>query len=164
MMGSVKDMFMHDNDIFRLPVFCDMRADRLMKEWLKSMESEAAEEILEKLLTFMRFAFFFNYRNVRRNIDGFHGKYLFRSKDDKITVSAIFDDGKLNVSKNKIDDPDITVTFKNGRTLLNYLFSPKQDILGSILKQEVVPEGNLNYLYKFAYMAKRFQLMATGKA
>ena len=46
---------------------------------------------------------------------------------------------------------------------MNYLLSPKPDILGSVLRQDVMVSGNLNYLYKFAYMAKRLQLMATGK-
>jgi hypothetical protein len=31
-----------------------------------------------------------------------------------------------------------------------------------MLRQDVAVDGNLNYLYKFAFMAKRLQLMATG--
>jgi len=162
-MGSLKDLIMFDNTIFRLPVLCDARAKRLMNQWMASVNDKFAEGFLENLLILMSFAFFFDYRGVKRNIQTFRGKYLFRSRGDRITVSAVFDNGILRVSKNIVRDPDITVTFKDGKTLLNYLLSPKQDILGSILKQDVVPEGNLNYLYKFAYMAKRFQLMATGK-
>ncbi len=169
MMGSFRDMAMYDDKIFKLPVFCDLRAKRLTNQWLRSMESEAAEEILKTLLTLMSFMFLFNVRDFRDNLKGFNGKsfkgkYLFRSSNDKITVSAVFENNRMKVAEKKISDPDITLTFKDGKTLLNYLFSPKQDILGSILKQDVVPEGNFNYLYKFAYMAKRLQLMATGKA
>ena len=61
-----------------------------------------------------------------------------------------------------IPDPDITILFKDGKALMGYLLSPKPDILGSILHQEVSLAGNLNYLYKFAFMSKRLQLMAEG--
>ena len=37
--------------------------------------------------------------------------------------------------------------------------SPRQDILGSMLRHDVGTEGNLNYLYKFGFMAKQLQLM-----
>lgn len=140
------------------------RAERLMKKWLSSMESELAEEFLENLLKLMGLVFLINLKGYRRNIEGFRGKYLFRSRDDKITVSAVFENSRMEVSEKKIDDPDVTISFKNGRALMNYLLSPKPDILGSILRQDVSPEGNFNYLYKFAYMAKRLQLMAAGNA
>jgi len=58
-----------------------------------------------------------------------------------------------------IADPHITITFRDGRTLMKFLLAPKQDILGSMLRHDVVTEGNLNYLYRFGYMAKRLQLM-----
>jgi len=162
-MGSFKDMFMYEDRFIKLPLFSDMRARRHMTQWLNSMESEFAEEFLEQLLKAMSFVIFFNVKDFRKNIADFEGKYLFRSKDDRITVSAVFENGLMKVSEKKISDPHVTLTFKDGKTLLNYLLSPKQDILGSILKQDVVPEGNFNYLYRFAYMAKRLQLMATGK-
>jgi hypothetical protein len=143
-------------------LFRNFRAQRLMNKWLKSMESELAEEFLENLLKLMNIVFLINFKGFRRNIEGFNGKYLFKSRDDEITVSAVFESNKMKVSEKKIDDADVTIDFKNGRALLNYILSPKPDILGSILRQDVSPEGNFNYLYKFAYMAKRLQLMATG--
>ena len=68
----------------------------------------------------------------------------------------------MKVLEKIIDNTNVTVTFKDARALMNYILSPKPDILGAILRQEVVFEGNLNYLYKFAYMSRRLQLMATG--
>ncbi len=68
------------------------------------------------------------------------------------------------MSKKAIDNTNVTVTFRNDKALMNYILSPKPDILGSILRQDVTIDGNFNYLYKFAYMAKRLQLMATGRA
>jgi hypothetical protein len=163
-MGSTIDSSRYEKKFFALPIFCDFRARRHMSKFLSSMESEFAEEFLETLLTAMSFVFLFNIKGFRRNIENFEGKYLFRSRDGHITVSVVFRNGRMEVSEKELSDPHVTLTFKDGRTLLNYLLSPKQDILGSILKQDVVPEGNFNYLYKFAYMAKRLQLMATGHA
>lgn len=77
-------------------------------------------------------------------------------------MAALFADNRLEVRQEEIDNPDITILFKDGKALMGYLLTPKPDILGSMLRQEVSLDGNLNYLYKFAFMAKRLQLMATG--
>ena len=145
-----------------LILFRNFRAKRLMKKWLKSMESEFAEEFLEVLLNLMSLMFLVNLNGFRRNIEGFNGRYLFKSRDNEITISAVFKNNKMKVSERLIDNADITVDFKDGKALLNYILSPKPDILGSILRQDVTFNGNLNYLYKFAYMAKRLQLMTSG--
>ncbi|MEQ8203834.1 MAG: hypothetical protein ABRQ31_08630, partial [Smithellaceae bacterium] len=78
-------------------------------------------------------------------------------------ASASFKSGNMKVYDKIIDKPDVTITFRDDKALMNYLLSPKPDILGSILRQDVTVNGNLNYLYKFAYMAKRLQLLATGQ-
>lgn len=136
---------------------------RPMKRWLKCMESELAEEFLQALLNLMSFAFLINHKKFRSNIKGFNGRYLFRSMDDQITIAAIFKKNKLKVVEKKIDQADIVVTFRNSKVLMNYILSPKVDILGSILRQDVTFNGNLNYIYKFAYLSKRLQLMAMGQ-
>lgn len=140
----------------------DVLIEELLKKWLKSMESEFAEEFLELLLKLMSLMLLINYKDFRRNIEGFNARYLFKSKDNEITVSAVFKDNKMEVSERPIDNANIIVDFKDGKALMNYILSPKPDILGSILRQDVTFDGNLNYLSKFAYMAKRLQLMATG--
>lgn len=144
-------------------LFRNWRARQAGKKFIDGIESELAEGFLDLLLNFMRLIFFID-RDYRKNIKDFDGRYLFRSKDDRITVAAIFRNDKLNVKKSMIDNTNVTVTFKNARALMNYLLSPKPDILGSILRQDITINGNLNYLYKFAYMAKRLQLMALGRA
>jgi hypothetical protein len=126
-------------------------------------ESEMTEGFLELLLNMMRLTFQFDEK-FRRNIEGFRGRYLFRSRDGQITVSAEFSDGEMNVEKAIIASPHITITFRDDKALMGFILAPKPDILGAMLRQDVVLEGNLNYLYKFAYMAKRLQLMALGQA
>ena len=134
----------------------------MLKEIFESFDSEVTEEFLELLLNAMRISFIFN-EDFRNNIEGFEGRYLFKSRDGKITVAAIFKNGKMHVKENEIGDTDITVSFKNAKALRAFIFSPKPDILGSILRQDVLVDGNFNYMYKFAFMAKRLQLLMTGQ-
>lgn len=134
----------------------------MLKEIFKSFESEVTEEFLELLLNAMRISYIFN-KDFRKNIEGFEGRYLFKSRDGKITVAAIFENGKMKVTEKEIGDTDITVSFRSAKALREFIFSPKPDILGSILRQDVVVDGNFNYMYKFAFMAKRLQLMVTGQ-
>jgi hypothetical protein len=126
-------------------------------------EAEMTEGFLELLLNMMRLTFQFDEK-FRRNIDGFQGRYLFRRQDGQVTVSTEFANGDMHLGKDPIPAPNLTLTFRDDKALMGLLLAPKPDILGAMLRQDVTLEGNLNYLYKFAYMAKRLQLMATGQA
>ena len=150
-------------NVLNVVLLRNLRAKRVQEQFLNCVESEFAEEFLELLLKLMSLVLFLN-QDFRRNIKNFNGRYLFRSSNDRITVAAVFKDNKLKVSEKKIDNTNMTVTFRNPKALMNYLLTPKPDILGSMLRQDVVIDGNLNYLFKFAYMAKHLQLMVTGKA
>jgi len=132
-----------------------------MKKFIKCLESEFAEEFLEAVLGFMKILFLIDH-DFKRNIVDFNGRYLFKSRDGSIAVAVIFRDNGMEVCEEEIANPDITVMFKDSKALMNYLLAPKPDVLGSMLRQEVILDGNLNYLYKFAFMAKRLQLMVTG--
>ncbi|MBU0943537.1 MAG: hypothetical protein KJ804_02600 [Proteobacteria bacterium] len=132
--------------------------EELWADFRNCFDSEVAEEFLESLLTLMHIMFVVNH-HYRRNINQFNGRYQFCSEDGEITVGVIFAHGRMKVVEGMVDAPHITVTFRNGRTLLNFIISPRQDILGSMLKHDVRTEGNLNYLYKFGFMAKQLQLM-----
>lgn len=125
------------------------------------IESELAEEFLQLLLGLMKIILLVD-GDFRRNIDGFDGRYQFRSQDGQLTVAAVFENGAMEVSEAEIDRPHLTMNFKDGKALMGLLLTPKPDILGSLLRQEVTLKGNLNYMYKLAFMAKRLQLMAQG--
>jgi hypothetical protein len=139
----------------------DLILESAMKNFMDCLTSEFAEDFLQLLLGLMSVVFMFDH-DFRKNIERFNGRYQFKSKDGRITVAALFGDDRLEVREEEIPNPDITVLFKDGKALMGYLLTPKPDILGSMLRQEVSLDGNLNYLYKFAFMAKRLQLMATG--
>ena len=132
--------------------------DKLWKNFSRCLAAEAAEEFLETLLTLMKIMFVVN-PEYRENIRDFDGRYQFCGRDG-LKVAAVFRRGRMEVTDDVlIADPHITITFRDGRTLMKFLLAPKQDILGSMLRHDVVTEGNLNYLYRFGYMAKRLQLM-----
>ncbi len=131
---------------------------KLWEQLQKSFSSEVAEEFLQTLLTLMQIVFVVN-DEYRQNLKNFEGRYQFCSKDGEVTIAAVFHNNRMDVMEKKIDNPNITITFRDGKTLLNFIISPRQDILGSMLRHDVVTEGNLNYLYKFGFMAKQLQLM-----
>jgi hypothetical protein len=140
-----------------------MSLDGFKSTWSRlqrSIETEAAEEFLELLLNAMRFMFTVSH-SYRQNIKKFQGRYQFKSKDGGLTVAAIFNNGRMTVKEKEIDHPDVTITFRDGKTLFQFLFDPKKDILGSMLRQDIQTEGNLNYIYRFGFLAKRLQLMMT---
>ena len=135
---------------------------RVERRFQKCLESEAAEEFLELLLKLMSLTFKID-KDFRRNIKSFRGRYQFRSVDNSVTVAALFTGKGLKVKERLIPDADVTVIFKDGKSLLNYLLATDRDILRLVLNNEVVLKGNVNYVLKFGYMANHLQLALTGR-
>lgn len=111
------------------------------------------DKFLEFLLSGMDLAFCLS-KGYRKNIKGFEGRYLFRTADNLVAASATFRNGDMEVHERAIDDWDARITFKDAAALRAFIFSKDQDILDSILANEVEVDGNLNYIYKFGFMAR----------
>ncbi len=138
-----------------LPLFgADLAIQKKFEQFFQpeALTAELAEEFLKILLTLMRVVFVVD-SDYRENIKGFNGRYQFRSMDDRITMAAIFRDGLMDVKETIVDDPHITVIFRDGNALLGFLLSPKQDILTAMLNHYITTRGNLNYIYRFGYLA-----------
>ena len=133
-----------------------------IKKLLSYLKTEHADKILTTLLKSMGLLFSLN-KDLRRNIEDFHGRYLFRIKERDIAITADFHKHGINVYERRLKNSDIAITFRDPKTLMEFLLSPKPDILGSLLKQDVSIDGNINFLFKFAYMAKHLQLMMMGQ-
>ena len=133
---------------------------RAKKTFLKNMEDEALDVFLTNILRLMDLYFSLD-KNFRKNIDNFNARYAFKSENERIDASMIFKDSKVKVKNYEIDDTNVTVIFKDGKALKNFLFSDSPDIIGSILNSEVSYTGNLNYLAKFAYMANHLKYQFT---
>ncbi len=145
--------------IINLLFFRSYRAKRAIEKLVKGIGSEFTEEILEAMLKGMSLVFLLS-SEYRKNIEGFSAGYVFKSRDGSFLVSAVFDHGKMKVRKKVVDRPSITVLFRNPAALMNFIISPKPDILNAMLRQDVILDGNLNCLYKFAYMSNHLRLKA----
>jgi hypothetical protein len=125
--------------------------------WSKSLREElygkVTDKFLELLLHGMDLAFCLS-RGYRKNIKDFKGRYNFRTADNTVVASATFRNGNMEIHDEAIDDWDTRVTFKDAPALMAFIFSKDQDILDSLLKNEVEVDGNLNYIYKFGFMAR----------
>jgi hypothetical protein len=140
------------------------KLSEMFREMLMTMDPKLVERFLEILLQAMSFMLFVD-NEYHRNIEGFKGKYLFQSKDGDLTVQAVFKPSwlfqyeYLKIKRRKLKDPDITITFKDSKALMRLLLSPKPDILGAIVANEVVAAGNVNYILKFGFMTTQLQKM-----
>ena len=134
------------------------------REMLLDLDPNLVEEFLMILLRGMSFMLFVD-SDYHRNIEGFKGKYLFKSRDGELTVQAVFKTSwlfqydYLKVRKRPLKDPDITITFKDAKAVMRLLLSPKPDVLGALIANEVVAAGNVNYILKFGYMTTQLQQM-----
>ena len=139
----------------------------IKRAFLKAFESEVAEEFLKLLLNLMSLSYILD-RNLRRSIEGFSGLVQFRSKDNEIRVLAEFKNNRLKAKELKPKEelkqvPNVTAIFKDDQALMNFLLPKggKRDILRSLLNNEVVLSGNLNYIYRFGFLANHLQLELT---
>jgi hypothetical protein len=123
------------------------------KSLIKEMTDEVTDKFLELLLNGMDFSFCLS-RSYRRNIKNFKGTYVFKTADGGVEAAAVFNNGNMKVYKEAGENWDIRVTFKDADAMRSYIFSRDQDILDSILKNDVEVDGNLNYIYKFGFMAR----------
>ena len=126
------------------------------RKLLKQLPGEVTDKFLELLLGGMDLAFLV-WPGYSKNIEGFKGRYLFRTADNLVAAAVIFENGDMKVDREPEDDPDkwdVRVTFKDAAALRDFMFSRDQDILNSLLKNDVELDGNLNYIYKFGFMAR----------
>ena len=127
------------------------------KRMVKAIMSEMTETFLEFLLWGMRLYLFID-PDYRRNINDFHGMLRFRDRAGRVNVLVKFDHGKMTTSEDPAPVADVTIFFKDERSLRNFIIAPKRDILNSLLHNEINISGNFNYLYKFGFMANHLLL------
>ncbi len=134
-----------------------MTVTKMLNELQSELSGAVTENFVEVLLHGMQLGFVFS-SSYRRNIEDFKASYFFRTADDRLNLAAIFDDGKMEVGKTAPDKWNVRVTFRNVPALQKFLFSRDHDILNSLLANEVDVDGNLNYIYKFGFMARELGL------
>ncbi len=157
----------------------------MRKRFDKCLRDELAEEFLKTLLNLISLAIALDCSPVRRllhwltpgrvskmgprdRLRHFDGAIEFRSRDRQIRVVAAFGNNRLTVTElapgeQPAERANIRVVFKDAAALMNYLLprgglDGKRDILGALLKNELVLDGNFNYIYRFGFLANHVQL------
>jgi hypothetical protein len=138
-------------------VLGDNVGEKLARAFAGSLKDEISgavtDKFLELLLGGMDLAFCLS-KSYRKNIQDFRARYAFATADGAVGASAAFEGGNMSVLTKAVDDWNTRVTFKNAAALRRFIFSKDQDILDSLLRNEVEVDGNLNLLYKFGFMAR----------
>ena len=133
---------------------------------VNQVKEEVTEEFLKALLQFFRISCCFD-KYLRRSIENFKGQIEFRSENKGIRVVAEFRDGYLHPRELKPNEQltppaNASIVFKNPEAVQNFLLPPggsegRKDVLRSYLNNEIRLEGNLNYIYRFGFLATHVQ-------
>ena len=134
-----------------------MAGVELIQELLAAISGVATDTFVGLLLDVMKLGLEHS-PDYHGNIEDFKGSYVFRTADDRVCKAAIFDQGGMEISDTAPEEWDARVTFATVPAFQKFLFSGDQDILNSLLANEVEVDGNLNYIYKFGFMARELQL------
>jgi hypothetical protein len=128
-------------------------AARAARKLKAELCEKLTDDFLQNLLHGMDLAFIL-CSGYRSNIRDFRGACVFRTADNKVAATAVFENGRMKVEHQARASYDVRVTFQDARALWSFLLSENQDILDSILANTVDVDGNLNYLYRFGFLAK----------
>lgn len=130
----------------------------------EELSGDILDLTLETLLNGMRLAFQISESSIGeiiglhgyiKNIEKpFRGVYVFSDQDNKVQATARFQDGEMLVEDDGAEQWDLKVSFKDARAFWKFIFSGGNDIVASILANDVEVYGNVNYLHKFGFMAK----------
>lgn len=125
----------------------------LSRDLVEQLRTRVTDDFLELLLKAMEASFYLS-RSYRRHIENFVATYVFATADGTVAATMYFHDGEVEVGEDAAEDFTARVTFADAAALRRFLFAEHQDILQSILANEVEVAGNINYIYKFGYMAR----------
>lgn len=130
----------------------------ILDDLIDAAQAAIADKSLESLLHAMDLAFELSQWHLilegyYSNIENFEGKYDFEAGDG-VRVGVVFGGGEMTVYHEGVHDWNAKISFISGEALMRFLLSRNHDVLDSVLQNEVQVEGNLNYVYKFGFMAK----------
>ncbi len=154
----------HNKEIKRIAegiiTFAELGKSEIDKEikLLENLIDDASSEAMDKLLCFALDAMALMFKldkKFRENILNFDAMYSFSSNDGKMGVSAIFNNNKMKVEDKRAVKHTISVSFENGIVMAKFLFSPDPDIISGLLDNKLTLDGNMNYIFKFIYMARQ---------
>ncbi len=126
---------------------------RIARPLREQLLDQLTDEFLEILLRAMSLAFAVS-RDYRANINEFAGTLVFCTRVGDVGATVVFHDGKMEVHDEPSAACDCRISFEDPHALRAQLLAANQDILNSIVANTVDVDGNLNYLYRFGYLAR----------
>jgi len=97
-------------------------------------------------------------REFRGSIIDFTGTYVLFTRSGSLHIPVVFTDGTMRLPKNRIEiyEADAGLELRDEAALLNYLIDyakgTNQDLLAGVVRNEIRPHGNVNYIFKFAFL------------
>ncbi len=88
----------------------------------------------------------------------FNAKYQFSTRDGGFNFFLVFDNGKITTGDGKIDHPNITIYYKDKKTLADTWNKSADETLEYLLDNSMSFDGNMAYLTKFSNLTS----VATG--
>lgn len=137
-------------------------ARRRRSELADAVVAEAAETFLEALLGLLQVGAVVD-SDVRLSVADFEARYRLTTRDGKVDVGLSFDDGRVDIDEDPTGPFDASMVFRDADAILRFFSAANPDLLALVLRQDAVIEGNLNYVYKLAYLARHLQLEALGR-
>ena len=125
----------------------------LSRKLVERLRAKSTDDLLQLLLYGMDVAFHL-LPDYRKNIQGLSATYVFETQEDPVAVSVVFQGDKMHVRHQAEEKATARVVFKDAAAVRRFLFSEKQDVLDSVLNNEVKLEGNFNYIYRFGFLAR----------
>jgi len=83
----------------------------------------------------------------------FNARYQFRTRDDLVSIFVVFADGKMKSGFGTIEDPNVTISYKDKETLAKIYNKSPEESLDYLLTNEMSYTGNMAYLTKFSYIS-----------
>lgn len=134
-----------------------------VKQYVESNFVKNAPSVLRTMLEFMCLAYSSNFE-LRKHLRNICAKYRFSFKDYDTQIALEVNKDVMRVFRGNIDLPDVSLKFNDSDALRKLFFSAKPDILDMMLKQNIVTDGNLVYMYKFMYLVRHLQTKLMGPA
>ena len=129
------------------------RMNLLAQKLNDALSAEITEEGFKLLLKGMAL-FALIDPEFSKNLKNFNGRYLFKTINRPVNVAVTCKDGKMSVYEKTLQHYNVRVDFKDYKAVVDFLTDPDLDVLDQMLNQKLQFSGNLNYLYKFGYMAR----------
>ena len=98
-------------------------------------------------------------KNLRKEIYNletgfiFNARYQFRTRDDLVNIFVVIADGKMRSGFGNVDDPNVTISYKDKETLAKIYSKSPEESLNYLLTNEMSYTGNMAYLTKFSYIS-----------